>query len=119
LAIDAVLAAERALGHIPTEMSHGNPGYDIESLDPKSGGMRFIEVKGKSKGSDVVTISRTQVLYALNNPERFILAVVEVDGDDAAGVHYIRGAFQAEPDFAATSVNYDLKKLLARAEEPC
>ena len=119
LAIDVVLAAERSLGRIPTEMSHGNPGYDIESLDPKSGGMRFIEVKGKTKGSDVVTISRTQVIYALNNPEKFILAVVEVDGDDAAGVHYIRGAFQAEPDFAATSVNYDLKKLLAGAEEPC
>jgi len=88
-------------------------------LDPKSGGMRFIEVKGKTKGSDVVTISRTQVIYALNNPEKFILAVVEVDGDDAVGLHYIRGAFQAEPDFAATSVNYDLKKLLAGAEEPC
>ena len=118
LAIDTVLAAEQALGRIPTEMSHGNPGYDIESLDPKSGGMRFIEVKGKTKGSGVVTISRTQVLYALNNPEKFILAVVEVDGDDAAGVHYIRGAFQAEPDFAATSVNYDLKRLMTFAQAP-
>jgi hypothetical protein len=33
-------------------------------------------------------------------------------------VHYIRQPFPREPDFGATSVNYDLSELLARAEEP-
>ncbi|HEU5434585.1 MAG TPA: DUF3883 domain-containing protein, partial [Thermomicrobiales bacterium] len=49
LAVDAVLAAERALGHEPREMPHNHPGYDVESraLD---GHLRFIEVKGKSAG---------------------------------------------------------------------
>jgi hypothetical protein len=31
---------------------------------------------------------------------------------------YVRKPFVREPDFGATSVNYDLKELLAQAQEP-
>lgn len=34
------------------------------------------------------------------------------------GVHYRRRAFQREPDFGVTSVNYDVADLLARAGDP-
>ncbi len=37
---------------------------------------------------------------------------------DAQLTHYLRRAFQREPDFGVTSVNYDFAELLARAEEP-
>lgn len=118
LAIDAVVAAERALGYIPTVMPHFYPGYDIESLDPQTGRLRFIEVKGKAKGVGTVTVSRSQILYALNKPDDFILAIVEVDGEEAAIPWYVRRPFEHEPDFATTSVNFDLKKLLAQATMP-
>ena len=72
-------------------------------------------VKGKGPGSSVVTLSRTQILTGLNKPDAWFLVVVETDGERALRAHYIPAPFQREPDFAATSVNYDLGELLARA----
>jgi len=118
MAINAVMEIERRLGREPIEAAHNNPGYDIESRDPKSRRLQFIEVKGKSAGAATVTISKTQILTALNKPEDFILALVEVDGDLAQPPRYIRSPFQREPDFGVTSVNYDLTELLAKAAEP-
>ena len=45
-AVDAVLAAERALGRDPDEQAHNNPGFDILSEDPATAIVYFIEVKG-------------------------------------------------------------------------
>ena len=118
LAVDAVLAAERSLGREPKEMPHENPGYDIESRDPKDNTLLFIEVKGKSIGATTVTISKTQIFTAFNKPDNFILAIVEIEGDTAKAPRYIRQPFQKEPDFGVTSVNYNLNELLARAEPP-
>ncbi|MBU2601807.1 MAG: DUF3883 domain-containing protein [Actinobacteria bacterium] len=115
LAIQAVLVAERAFGRDPREMPHSNPGYDIESVDPSTGRTLFIEVKGKAKGSPTVTISKTQILTGLNKPDDFILAIVEVDGEEAAAPWYVERPFINQPDFAVTSVNYDLGELLALA----
>ena len=117
-AVDAVMAAERRLGREPTEMPHENPGYDIESRDPNTNQLLFIEVKGKTIGSTTVTISKTQIFTAFNKPESFILAIVEVDGDMAKEPRYIREPFQQEPEFGVTSVNYDLNELLSRGESP-
>lgn len=99
-------------------MPHEHPGYDIESKDPTTNCLRFIEVKGKAAGATTVTISKTQILIALNKPDDFILAIVEVDGDTAREPRYIRCPFQREPDFGVTSVNYNLAELLARGEKP-
>ena len=118
LAVAAVMEAERKLGREPTEMPHENPGYDIESKDPNTNELLFIEVKGKTAGSTTVTISKTQIFTAFNKPDNFILAIVEIDGDTAKEPRYIRKPFQKEPDFGVTSVNYNLNKLLARAEAP-
>ncbi|WP_245606065.1 DUF3883 domain-containing protein [Thermus amyloliquefaciens] len=114
LAVEAVLQAERKLGHEPKVMPPGWPGYDVESRTPQ-GTLRFLEVKGKGPGSEVVTLSRTQILTALNKPDAWFLAVVETDGERALRVHYIPTPFVREPDFGATSVNYSLKELLAKA----
>jgi hypothetical protein len=118
LAVAAVMEAEHRLGHEPCEMPHEHPGYDIESKDPASNHLRFIEVKGKAVGATTVTISKMQIFTALNKPDDFILAIVEVDGDTAREPRYIRCPFQREPDFGVTSVNYDLAELLARGEKP-
>ena len=118
LAVAAVMEAERKLGREPTEMPHHNPGYDIESKDPNTNQLLFIEVKGKSTDATIVTISKTQIFTAFNKPDSFILAIVEIDGDTAKEPHYIREPFQKEPDFGVTSVNYNLSELLARSEAP-
>ncbi len=117
LAMAAVLEAERLLGHEPRAMPHNHPGYDVESRDT-TGRLRFIEVKGKASGQETVTVSKTQVLTALNVPDQFVLAVVSVDGSLAAAPRYVWRPFHREPDWAAVSVNYDLVELLARSQPP-
>jgi superfamily II DNA or RNA helicase len=118
LAMEAVLAAEQRLGYEPRDVSAEKCGYDIESRVPGTGTLRFLEVKGRVAGSDTVTLTKNEILTALNKPEEFILAVVEVDGDTVRPPRYVRQPFTREPDFGANSVNYDLSKLLARAEQP-
>ena len=57
-------------------------------------------------------------MTALNKPDEFILALVPVDGDQAAEPRYIRRPFRKEPDFGVVSVNYNLADLLERAQAP-
>ncbi len=111
IAMETIMQAERQLGYIPCEVSAGKCGYDIESRIPGTGKLRFIEVKGRVKDSTTVTVTKNEILTALNKPDDFFLAIVEVDGDEIT-THYIPRPFQREPDFGATSVNYDLAKLL-------
>lgn len=115
-AMDAVMQREWNLGNTPSDVSKDNVGYDIESAIPTSrrnGGpcLRFIEVKGRRKGSTTVTVSRNEILTALNKPDEFILAIVEVDGANTKTV-YIRKPFTNAPDQGACSVNYDIADLL-------
>jgi hypothetical protein len=85
---------------------------------PDTGKLRFIEVKGRVTGAPTITVTRNEILYSLNKPEDFILAIVEFLDGDSQRVHYMRQPFQREPDFGVTSVNYDFAELLARAEAP-
>lgn len=114
----AVMEVERGLGFDPVDREFERPGYDIESKEPSSGRLRFIEVKGRISGADTVTVTRNEILYSLNKPEEFILAIVEFLDDESHRVHYVRRPFQKDPDFGATSVNYDLGERIARGEEP-
>lgn len=118
LAMQAVTEIERRLGFVPRDVSAQNLGYDIESAIPDTGLLRFIEVKGRAKGAKTVTVTKNEILTALNKPDEFILAIAVIDGDHTADVRYVRQPFQTEPDFNATSVNYDLSALLAQAEAP-
>ncbi len=120
-AVEAVLAAERGIGREPTEMPHHNPGYDIESRDPESGDLYFIEVKGRIEGSDTVTVKARQVRQAQNTPDRFILAIAVVPEDEAVdpAVYYLKRPFEGtELPFGAVSINLSLPKLLERSEQP-
>ena len=60
------MALERALGYEPQDVSTENRGYDIESCDPKTGSLRFIEVKGRRADADSITITRNEMLAAFN-----------------------------------------------------
>ena len=113
-----VMSVERSLGFEPMDREFERRGYDIESRVPGTGRLRFIEVKGRVSGAANILVTRNEILYSLNKPEDYILAIVEFLGEDDHRVHYVRQPFQREPDFGATSVNYDFAELLARADEP-
>jgi len=140
MAMQAVTETEESLNYEPRDVSQENCGYDIESVIPESGKLRFIEVKGRIEDAKTVTVTKNEILTALNKPEDFILAVVMVppsedgktvdpwqiqDSDrpcrisqNSCNVHYLRKPFSKEPDFNVTSVNYNLDELMANAEVP-
>ena len=113
-----VMATEHRLGFEPTDREFDKLGYDIESRVPATGALRFLEVKGRRSDAETITVTRNEILYSLNKPDDFILAIVEFRADDTHDVHYVRRPFRREPDFKAASVNYTLQELLASAEEP-
>ena len=72
------MEVERGLGFEPVDREFERLGYDIESRDPRSGrGLRFIEVKGRRADAATVTVTKNEILYSLNMPDSFILALVE------------------------------------------
>ncbi len=116
-AMAAVMQTEQRLGFRPKDVSAQKLGYDIESSIPDTGLLRFIEVKGRVRGADTITITKNEILTGLNKPDEFILAIVLLDHDHAQ-VRYIRNPFDQEPDFKATSVNYEVVALLSRSQDP-
>jgi superfamily II DNA or RNA helicase len=146
-AMAAVMAAERALGYEPRDVSDRKCGYDIESSAPlaRSGrgaggeGLRLIEVKGRIEGAETVTVTKNEILAALNKPDNFILALVQVPADrnfpegDAFAVRESGGDYQVQdkdcilryvkkpfqpPDFRSCSVNYPWKDLWNDGYDP-
>ncbi len=117
LAMQMVMEAEKQLGNEPRDVSGEKCGYDIESKVLADGKLRFIEVKGRVAGALTVTVTRNEILTALNKPDDFILAVGQVE-DGQQKLVYIRQPFQQEPDFAVESVNYNLQEILSRGEAP-
>ena len=117
LAMQMVMEAETQLGNEPRDVSGAKCGYDIESKVQADGKLRFIEVKGRVAGALTVTVTRNEILTALNKPDDFILAIGQVD-DEHQKLVYIRQPFQQEPEFAVESINYKLQDLLTRGTAP-
>lgn len=120
LAMEAVMAAERKLGFQPRDVSADKCGYDIESRIPGTNRLRFIEVKGRIRGASTVTVTKNEIITALNKPDSYILALVEVSESTQLSLNnctlrYVQRPFQQKPDFAVTSVNYSWSELWSRA----
>lgn len=115
-AMNAVMAAERALGNVPEDVSAQKLGYDIASRGGEH--MRFLEVKGRIAGADSVMVTRQEVITSLHEPEKFILAVVHVEAGFAREPIYVRRPFSQEPEFGVTAMQVDLRKLLEKGERP-
>ncbi|MEA2569402.1 MAG: hypothetical protein QOI24_1403 [Acidobacteriota bacterium] len=84
----------------------------------ETGKLRFIEVKGRVTGAPTITVTRNEIMYSINKPDDFILAIVEYLDEISHRVHYVRRPFDREPDFHVTSVNYDYAELIARGSVP-
>ena len=118
-AMEAVMLAERALGHEPRDVSADKVGYDIWSFVPETGHLRFIEVKGRIAGADTVMITRQELITSLNKPDNFILALVEVINGVGQTPRYVHGALDTrEPPFGHNAIQFALMPLDARAEAP-
>jgi hypothetical protein len=119
LAVDAVLALEEQLGRHAIEMPPNNPGYDIESQQGW-GDLLFIEVKGRVEGAPTVSITKTEILTALNKADHFILALVEVRPDDSTTVRYVRQPFTGGEDgmLGVASVNFEWDYFWKQGQEP-
>ena len=123
VAMNAVMEIERDFGHEVKDVSAEKCGWDVTARPPVNpdGSIppdRHIEVKGRAKGQSIITVSRNEIIYALNQAEKFLLAIVIVEGDSHEGPYYIRNPFNSEPDFGVASINYDLGDLLSKAVAP-
>lgn len=119
LAMAEVMAAERALGREPRDVSAEKVGYDIESVDPKSGHLHFLEVKGRIDGADAITVTTNEALVGLNAGDRFVLAIVQVG--TAGFAHepvYVRKPFDSAPMSGSSQTTFPIEKLIARGARP-
>ncbi|PHP28694.1 protein NO VEIN domain-containing protein [Limimaricola cinnabarinus] len=118
-AMAAVMASERALGNEPEDVSARKIGYDIASFDPDTNHMRFIEVKGRVDGADTIMLTRQEIITSLHEPEKFILAIVQVKEGFASAPRYVHGALDSrEPPFDQNAIQFNINRLLERAEAP-
>jgi hypothetical protein len=121
LAMTAVCAAEKARDCRVVDVSAQKCGWDITSYGPPVDGKlpdaRHIEVKGRVKGANTVTVTKNEIFESWNQGAKYHLAIVLVgEGDSIDGPHYIPHPFNEEPGWGVSSVNYELKALLERAE---
>ena len=112
----------RANGCRVVDVSRQKCGWDITSYPPDVDGKqpdaRHIEVKGRIQGAGTITITRNEMVYALNQSDKFLLAIVLVgENDTVDGPHYLRNPFESEPSWGVSSINFDIKALLDRAEK--
>ena len=116
-----IMEVERGLGFVPVDREFEQLGYDIESRDPTSGKLRFIEVKGRVQDAETITVTKNEILYALNTPDAFIFAMVAFLPDGSHRVHYLRRPFEDRgitTSFNGASINFPFADLLARAAAP-
>ena len=122
VAMQAVMDAERSFGYDVIDVSAEKCGWDVTARPPivegKLSDDRHIEVKGRAKGQNTITVSRNEIIYGLNQSDKFILAIVIVDGDEHEGPYYIRDFFSQEPEFGVASSNYSLSDLLSKSTTP-
>jgi hypothetical protein len=119
-AINAVMAVERELGNEPISVENQRGlGYDIESYDPKTGHLRFLEVKGRVDTADTIMITRNELMASLNKEESFFLVFVPISDGYAQKPIYRPGRLMTrEPEFGQTAIQFSIKSLLERIEVP-
>ncbi len=110
IAMDAVRKLEESQGCHVVDVSADKCGWDLTSHP-------HIEVKGRVKGAATITVTRNEMLYAFNQGDKFVLAIVLVNEDGSyEGPYYVRRPFDREPGWGVSSINYNLSEMLQKAE---
>ncbi len=76
MAMRVVMDHERGRGRRVVDVSADNVGYDITSLDPATGDLRLIEVKGLAAASGTVLLTPNERRVAEDRPDCYWLYVV-------------------------------------------
>lgn len=76
IAMAFVVAYEKAEGRAPEDVSEKNLGYDVRSVDTRSGELRLIEVKGLSAEEGEILLTPNEHRVAEDRPDCFWLYVV-------------------------------------------
>ena len=63
-------------------------------------------------------MTKNEIVYSLNKPDDFILAICEFLPDRSHRLHYVRQPFRREPDFGVTDVRYRMDELIVRGTPP-
>ena len=75
-AMRVVMEHERARGRQVEDVHEKNLGYDVTSLDPRSGELRLIEVKGLAAASGSILLTPNERRVAEDRPDCYWLYVV-------------------------------------------
>ena len=121
LAMNTVRLTEERRGCRVVDVSAQKCGWDITSyapaIDDKMPESRHIEVKGRVKGATTVTVTKNEIFESWNQGLKYHLAIVLVGEDNSIdGPYYVPHPFKEEPGWGVSSVNYELKALLERAQ---
>lgn len=119
IAMEAVMRDQQAWGRHVVDVSQDKCGWDVTASDPTGSTLPWhIEVKGRHIEAQTITVTRNEILYALNQGEVFVLAIVLVRDDDAVeGPFYLRDPFENPVDWATVSVDFTISKLIEQAKE--
>jgi hypothetical protein len=64
-------------------------------------------------------ITRQEIITSLHEPDKFILAIVQVKDGFACPPRYLRGPLDTrEPPFDQNALQFNINKLIERAEMP-
>ena len=119
LAMNAVMEKEAALGNRPEDVGAKKLGWDVTSKVTEDLTIRHIEVKGRAKGADEITLTYNEISTGYNNPDHYFLAIVLIDEDDKPeGPYYIRSPFPSQPEPWVASQSWKLAPLIERATIP-
>lgn len=75
IAMKVAMDYEKSMGRIPEDVS-SREHYDIRSIDPRTGEVRYIEVKGKSGLNLEVELTETEFEFAREKGDRYWLYIV-------------------------------------------
>jgi len=120
LAISAVMAAELRQGFEPKDVSAERFGYDIESRILNTGKLRFLKIKTRNYRTDILTVTKNEIITALNKPDSFILALVEASESARISniftIRYVHRPFHRYPEIV-TNVEYNWQQLWQLGKE--
>ena len=93
-----------------------NAAGTCRATPPNSTDPKHIEVKGRAKGAATITVSRNEILYAFNQGDKFVLAIVlrEPRTTVSKARSTFADPFEREPDWGVSSINYNLSATCSR-----
>lgn len=120
LAMRTVIRDQQAKGCRVVDVSADRCGWHITSYSLANvGGSQPDPLHIEPKCANTLTVTRTEILYTINQGNKFELAIVFVNPDDSTErPFYITNPLQREPDCGPASVTYNIRKLLASRRPP-